>query len=152
MSESFNICQLYSTWAKGTVLYTRWAAQCGIGYPELMVLYSLKTGIDLTQRQITEETGLVKATVNTVIRDLKNRDMIILEPSRHDKREKLVFLTEKGKQYADEIIVPLLEAEERIARKIGNERMEQTIGTMELFKLLFEKELKQRIEREKHNL
>ena len=93
MSELSNICQLYSSWAKGTVLYTRWAAHCGIGYPELMVLYSLKTGTDLTQKQITEEVGLVKATVNTVIRDLKNRSLVILEPGRHDKREKLVFLT-----------------------------------------------------------
>ncbi len=143
MSELSNICQLYSSWAKGTVLYTRWAAHCGIGYPELMVLYSLKTGTDLTQKQITEEVGLVKATVNTVIRDLKNRSLVILEPGRHDKREKLVFLTEKGKQYADGIINPLLAAEERISRKIGDERMKQTIETMELFNLLFEKELKE---------
>ncbi len=108
-----------------------------------MVLYSLKTGTDLTQKQITEEVGLVKATVNTVIRDLKNRSLVILEPGRHDKREKLVFLTEKGKQYADGIINPLLAAEERISRKIGDERMKQTIETMELFNLLFEKELKE---------
>ena len=47
---------------------------------------------------------------------------------------------------------PLLEAEKRISRKIGNDRMEQTIETMELFNLLFEKELKQRIESEKQNL
>ena len=143
MSELSNICQLYSSWAKGTILYTRWAAHCGIGYPELMVLYSLKTGTDLTQKQITEEVGLVKATVNTVIRDLKNRSLVILEPGRHDKLEKLVFLTEKGKQYADGIINPLLAAEERISRKIGDERMKQTIETMELFNLLFEKELKE---------
>lgn len=152
MSELFNICQLYSAWAKGTVLYTRWAARCGIGYPELMVLYSLKTRTDLTQRQITEEVGLVKATVNTVIRDLKNRGLIILEPSRHDKREKYVYLTEKGKKYTEEIIEPLLKAEERISGKIGNDRMEQTVATMELFNMLFEKELKQRIESEKQNL
>lgn len=87
-----------------------------------------------------------------MIRDLKNRGMIILEPSRHDRREKFVFLTEKGKQYADGIIGPLLETEERISGKIGSERMEQTIGTMELFNLLFEKELKQRIESEKQDL
>ena len=70
----------------------------------------------------------------------------------HGRNRSCKSYGQKGKQYADEIIVPLLEAEERISRKIGNERMEQTIGTMELFNLLFEKELKQRIEREKHNL
>ncbi len=98
MSELSSVCQIYSAWAKGTVLYTRWAARCGIGYPELMVLYSLKTETGLTQRQITEEIGLVKATVNTVIRNLKKRGFVILDPCRHDRREKLVLLTEQGKQ------------------------------------------------------
>ena len=141
MSKLSNICQLYSSWAKGTIFPPD--GLHGAVSVKLMVLYSLKTGTDLTQKQITEEVGLVKATVNTVIRDLKNRSLVILEPGRHDKREKLVFLTGKGKQYADGIINPLLAAEERISRKIGAERMKQTIGTMELFNLLFEKELKE---------
>lgn len=88
-------------------------------------------------------SGACKSYRKYVIRDLKNRSLVILEPGRHDKREKLVFLTEKGKQYADGIINPLLAAEERISRKIGDERMKQTIETMELFNLLFEKELKE---------
>ena len=70
MSELSSVCQIYSTWAKGTVLYTRWAARCGIGYPELMVLYSLKTETGLTQRQIKKE-GLL-FSIPAGMTDVKN--------------------------------------------------------------------------------
>ena len=134
--------ELLSVWSKGTALYARWANRCEVGYPELMVLYALHTRGDLTQKAITEEFGLIKATVSTVIRDLKKRDLIILKPCREDKREKLGVFTETGKEYAENIIQPLLETEERITRKIGDERMEQIIDTLDLYNMLFEKELK----------
>ena len=86
----------------------------------------------------------MKPTVNTVIRSLKSRGLVHLEPAKNDKREKLVFLTESGDQYAHELIDPLLKAEKEIAEKIGSRRIEQAIETMELFNLLFEHELKRR--------
>ena len=146
MSEMSTAYEMYSAWSKGTVLYTRWADMNHIGYPELMILYTLISGRQLTQKKITEEIGLVKATVNTVIRDLKNRGLVTLTASRNDKRRKYVSLTEEGKIYAEEIIRPLLEMEDRITRMIGNTRMEQTVATMELFNILFEKELQEKTE------
>lgn len=146
MSEMSTAYEMYSAWSKGTVLYTRWADINHIGYPELMILYTLISGRQLTQKKITEEIGLVKATVNTVIRDLKNRGLVTLTASRNDKRRKYVSLTEEGKIYAEEIIRPLLEMEDRITRMIGNTRMEQTVATMELFNILFEKELQEKTE------
>ena len=146
MSEMSTAYEMYSAWSKGTVLYTRWADMNHIGYPELMILYTLISGRQLTQKKITEEIGLVKATVNTVIRDLKNRGLVALTASRNDKRRKYVSLTEEGKIYAEEIIRPLLEMEDRITRMIGNTRMEQTVATMELFNILFEKELQEKTE------
>lgn len=148
MSEMSTAYEMYSAWSKGTVLYTRWADMNHIGYPELMILYTLISGRQLTQKKITEEIGLVKATVNTVIRDLKNRGLVTLTASRNDKRRKYVSLTDEGKIYAEEIIRPLLEMEDRITRMIGNTRMEQTVATMELFNILFEKELQEKTEKE----
>ncbi|MCH4057264.1 MAG: MarR family transcriptional regulator [Lactobacillaceae bacterium] len=135
------VYELLAVWSKGTSLYARWASQCGIGYPELIVLYALHDKNGLTQKAITEKFGLIKATVSTVIRDLKKREIIVLEASKDDKREKLVVLTAEGKKYAENIIRPLLDTEECITKKIGDERMEQIIDTMDLFNILFEKEL-----------
>ncbi len=133
--------EFYSVWSKGTALYVRWANVQGIGYPELMVLYAMKTKDRLTQKEIGEGYGLLKQTVNTVIRDLKARGYITLEPSKEDKREKLLSFTQEGEQYAFRMVEPLLCAEERVCKRIGYERMEQLQDIMELFNLLFEREV-----------
>ena len=64
-----------------------------------------------------------------------------MEACKEDKREKLVAFTESGKLYAHQIIEPLLNVEERVYKKIGYERMEQMQETMELFNMIFEKEV-----------
>ena len=132
----------YAAWAKGNGLYIQWAAREGIGYPEMIVLYSLYTMGRLTQKQIREDFGLQKQTVNTVIHDLKEKEVVTLTASETDRREKWVDLTVSGRRYAGEKIDPLLETEEKIYRQIGVERIRQISETMELFNLLFERELK----------
>lgn len=147
MFEMIRNGDFYSVWSKGTALYVRWASVHGIGYPELMVLYAMKTKGRMTQKEIGEGYGLLKQTVNTVIRDLKARGYILLEPSKDDKREKLLRFTEAGERYAFEMVEPLLCAEERVCRRIGYERMEQLKEIMELFNILFEKEVADRGEK-----
>lgn len=134
--------QFNAAWAKSTALYSKAAAEMGIGYPEMMVLYALETMGNLTQKQISENFGMQKQTVHTVIRALNKKGYIILQASAQDKREKSVILTQDGKIYAHKIIAPLQEIENNIYKKIGNERMQQICDTLELFNLLFEKEIK----------
>lgn len=133
--------EFYSVWAQGTALYVRWANKHEISYPELMVLYALTTMGELTQKEICDGFGLLKQTVNTVVRELKKKGYVILESSKTDKREKLVVLTKEGKKYADERIEPLLRVEEKVYKRIGYERIKQSQETMEMFNILFEKEI-----------
>lgn len=146
MNELSKINELYSEWSKSIVLYTQWADKYKIGYPELIVLYALKTMNGVTQKAITEAFGLLKPTVSTVVRDLKKRNLIVLEPCKNDKREKLVIFTEDGSRYADKIIQPLLKVENSIGRKIGNSRIQKALETIELFNLLFKNEVERGIE------
>lgn len=82
---SFDYC---SAWNRGTALYVQWANRHGISYPRLMVLYALMTAGEMTQKEICEGFGLVKQTVNTVVRDLKKNKYIILKAGQADRREK----------------------------------------------------------------
>lgn len=131
----------FSTWAQGTALYEEWADKNGIGSPELFVLYALYTRGELTQKEIGNSYGLLKQTVHTVIRSLRQKGYIILKQSEKDKREKFVSLTDSGMSYAKNILTPLLEMEERVYKNIGFDRLAQMQETMELFNILFEKEL-----------
>ena len=133
--------QFNSAWAKSTALYTKAASVLGIGYPEMMVLYALDTMGKLTQKQIAENFGMQKQTVHTVVSALQKKGYLLLEPGEGDKREKQIVLTESGQEYVQRMIAPLRRVEEKIYRTIGNERLQAMCETLDLFNLLFEREL-----------
>ena len=133
--------QFNAAWAKCNALYTRAAAVMQIGYPEMMVLYALETMGAQTQKQISENFGMQKQTVHTVVRALSKQGCLRLEAGLTDKREKQVILTESGKEYARKMIEPLRKAEEKIYRTIGKEKMQAMCETLDLFNLLFEREM-----------
>ena len=139
-------------WAKSTALYTKAASVLGIGYPEMMVLYALESMGELTQKQIAENFGMQKQiaenfgmqkqTVHTVVSALQKKGYLLLEASEGDKREKRIVLTESGQVYAHRMIAPLRKAEEKVYRTIGNERLQAMCEILDLFNLLFERELR----------
>lgn len=133
--------KIISAWTKSNAIYAKAALTLGIGYPELMVLYALETMGELKQKQIAENYGLQKQTVNTVIKTLAQRELVRLVPSETDKREKIVLLTHSGKAYAQKLISPLRQIEEKVYKNIGAERLQAMYETEELFNLLLEKEL-----------
>ena len=130
-----------TAWAKSNALYARAASVLGIGYPEMMVLYALENMGDLTQKQIALDTGMQKQTVHTVVSALQKKGYLLLEAGEGDKREKRIVLTESGQEYAHRIIAPLQKAEDKVYRMIGNDRLQAMCETLDLFALLFEREL-----------
>ncbi len=134
-----------ASWNRGTALYVKWATGHGISYPTFRVLYALSKGRSMTQKEIVEYFGMTKQTVNTVIRQLNQDGYVSLKPGSRDHREKEVSLTDAGKKYADDLLAPLLAMEERVCANIHQERLAQMNETIELFNLLFEREM----EREK---
>ena len=130
-----------TAWAKSNALYARAASVLGIGYPEMMVLYALETMGDQTQKQIALDTGMQKQTVHTVVSALQKKGYLLLEASEEDKREKRIVLTKSGQEYARRIITPLVKAENKIYRTIGDDRLQTMCDTLDLFNLLFEREL-----------
>lgn len=134
---------VYSAWCQANYLYSRWAANHGINYYSLVILYALDTKGDITQRAICDYYGLPKQTTNTVIRSLKQQGYIILEENKEDRREKNVVLTNKGKSYSTEILEPLYRLEKKVFDDIGEERLIQMLETTKLFSILFEKNMEE---------
>lgn len=131
-----------SVWCKSNSLYSQAASARGVGYPELMVLYALVTVGSMTQKQIAEQFGMQKQTVHTVVRGLRQNGYITLVSGNADRREKLLVLTDSGKEYAEGIVSPVLRAEEKAYRSIGTERLSQACDVLSMFNLLFEEEIK----------
>ena len=89
-----------------------------------------------------EKFGMQKQTVHTVVSALQKKGYLLLEASEGDKREKRIVLTESGQVYAHRMIAPLRKAEEKVYRTIGNERLQAMCEILDLFNLLFERELR----------
>lgn len=133
--------KLISAWTKTNAIYAKAAAALGVSYPELIVLYALETMGELRQKQIAENFGLQKQTVNTVIKALSQRELVQLTPSEADKREKIIILTENGKKYAQSIVTPLRKAEDKVYKSIGAKKLRAMYEVEELINLLLEKEV-----------
>ena len=136
--------EMCSVWCRADALYGRWAVQKHINYFVLLVLWVLQINSGgMTQKKISQYYGWPKQTTNSAIRTLKQEGMILLLPETADKWEKKVILSEKGEQYAKEVLTPLFRLEDRVFGNIQEERLQEMMNTIKLFITLFEKELEQ---------
>lgn len=59
-----------------------------------------------------------------------------------DKREKLVVLTDNGKDYCKELLTPLYEVEEKTFKLMGEDRVKQMVDSINLFNTILDKEMR----------
>lgn len=82
----------------------------------LWLLSALNDGEGHTQKQICWDWGFPKTTVNTLIKELEKCGFVVQSPIPGERRELSVTLTEAGRDYANEVLKPVYEAEERLFR------------------------------------
>lgn len=90
---------------------------------ELAIFYTLWTQEQATQKYIADKYHLAKQTINTLCKRFETDGLIASNISENDKREKVMFLTDKGKAFAKPIIQKLLNQENQIIDEFGVKRM-----------------------------
>ena len=86
---------------------------------EFGLLYSLADGVPYSQKQICDEWGIPRTTLNTIIKDWKTRGLVQLEPIPGKRREMNIILTPSGQELADKVLKKIFDME--------NAAMEETI-------------------------
>ena len=72
-----------------------------------------------SQKQLAEELLIPKTTINTIVKEYTDAGYLSLVPSGHS-REKNITLTAAGRAYAQKVLRPIYQAEERaISRTLG---------------------------------
>lgn len=89
----------------------------GINYHRLMVLYIIYKSDFCTQKQIMSMYDIAKQTINNIINSLVKKGLVTLDSNEKHHKEKLIQYTEKGIQYAENILHPLLSTEDAVAEK-----------------------------------
>lgn len=123
-------------------LYEKWAKKLGVNNYVSRIMYMLYLSEVNRQKEMVENYGMPKQAVNTVITELQKKGYIILIPDENDKRSKIIKLTQEGINYANKIVTPLLDCEIRVLKKMGTQRVEMLIDTMNQYADLLETEMK----------
>lgn len=78
-------------------VYKRFLDPLGITYPQYLILMALweKDGVNI--QAICEATYFDSGTATPLLRKLKGKGLIDIKPFAEDRRNKLVFLTKKGR-------------------------------------------------------
>ena len=93
-------------------IYTRYAAYQGISTTTLCVLYSLfLSDTPCTQTQLVEDWGIPMQTINSCLKAMEKSGTVRLEFAEGNRKSKCILLTCEGKEIAERIIAPLVEAE-----------------------------------------
>ena len=138
-------------WKRMNVQYHLYAASCGLSDPAMWTLYALYENGDrkpLIQNDIAEICMYPKQTVNFTITGFIKKGLLYLEPLGGARNSKAVRLTEQGKQFCEQVIRPLMKAEENALLKLTEEERKQLIHLSELQCRAVEAEIAKTLHRE----
>lgn len=108
-------------------LYHQASLKIGLSDSASRILYALYTGGGFCLlSEIYKESGISKQTVNSALRKLEEEDVVRLE--QHHGKAKIVFLTEKGKEKANDTVSKILAAEIGAFESWSEEEIDAYIG------------------------
>lgn len=142
--------RLNSDTAKMDWLYYLWGKNTGISENMLMLMYALNDDKIHTQKQISEQYSIPKTTINTIVKELLEKGLIVFE-SGENLKEKNIKLTEEGKIYAKDILGELEEIEQKAMKKTLEKYSDKFIETFEYLLESMENEIKTKLENKKGN-
>lgn len=142
--------RLISDTAKMDGLYYLWGKNTGVSENMLTLMYALNDDKMHTQKQICEQFSIPKTTINTIVKELIEKGLIVFTNGENLKEKNLV-LTEKGKIYAEEIIGELEEIEKIALKKTLEKYSIEFIETFEYLLENMENEINTRLENKKGN-
>ena len=118
--------QMFNQVCKETnVIYHDYAAKNGISDTAFWIMYSVYYyGEGITQKNICEEWFYSAQTVNSSLKTMEKNGLIILEPSKDNKKEKQIHFTKEGLLLAEKIIKPVIEAEKQSFEQLDNMEIE----------------------------
>lgn len=95
-------------------IYHLYAKQHGISDTALWLMYSLyQSETAYTQREFCSDWHYPPQTINSALKNFEKQGIIELQSIPDNQKNKLIVLTQKGKDWAEKIISPLILAERR---------------------------------------
>lgn len=105
-------------------LYRSVASSFGISTCEMWIYYFLLIEQDgVTQQTICSQMSFKKQTVNSAVAKLVKEGMLTLTAMNENNKSKVLSLTPKGAEFANNTVNSLLNAELKAAQKFGKRKL-----------------------------
>ncbi len=124
-------------------LYHRYGVFFGLSDPAVWILYGLYEDTEriVTQNDLVSTWFYPKQTINYTVGTLVQRGLVELRQLPVARNSKAVLLTEEGKRFCKERILPLMQAEERSLSRMTEEEQEQLLRLSKKQLAYFEEEI-----------
>lgn len=94
--------------------YSSFAKICGLSDSVFWIIYSVMERQEpYTQTELCNMWSFHKQTINTALKNLEADGLIRFEPSLQNKKNKQIFLTNRGITFAQKTVIPFMEMERR---------------------------------------
>lgn len=123
-------------------IYEEYAKSVGLSYTGLYVLHMISLTENCTQKFIAEQMFLPKQTINSVVSAFCKQGYVELRAMSEDRRHKTLHLTDKGKEYANQILPKVEQAEQNSFHQFTEEERELFLRLMKKYVDSFSNEMK----------
>ncbi len=121
LSEEFSK-EMWDCWRDVSVAYGTFAKKIGVDTSELYVVDALWDEPEgLSRRSICEACDMGKQTISAICKRLAARDVVVANASQADKRERIMALTDEGREQWRLPIERMRELEMKAAAAISPE-------------------------------
>ena len=121
LSEEFSK-EMWDCWRDVSVAYGTFAKKIGVDTSELYVVDALWDELEgISQRSICEACDMGKQTISAICKRLAARDVVVANASQADKRERIMALTDEGREQWRLPIERMRELEMKAAAAISPE-------------------------------
>lgn len=121
-------------------LYYEVSVKAGVSDSAFWIMYAIvELGDGCLQKDIAETYSISKQTVSSSVRSLEKRGCIAL---KHGKgRNMHLLLTEKGKAFVQQKILPLMEVENKVFEVLTLEESKELIRISQKYNEIFREEI-----------
>lgn len=123
-------------------VYREAALKSGIPYGEFCVWSALiDTEQEYSQQGLSDLLSFPIQTINSIITNLKKRELVYLEHIPGSRNKKVIRLTEKGKEYGKDKVEWILKAEQKAIEEADIEEVRVCISLLGKYILSLRKQL-----------
>lgn len=121
--KSCELFNLFSSLRKLSGLNKKRVESFGLNNVETIILFHIDRIENLTQKDLVNKLNMPKQTVNSIIMNLKENDLIYMQASTKDKRVKTLVLTANGKREVENITESLRLSNKKIYDQLGKKKI-----------------------------